>query len=230
MATNMNAPLYVEGLCKNYPSFRLKEVSFALEKGKITGFIGRNGAGKTTTLNSVLSLVKPDAGTVLFSGLSDAEHSWEIREKIGFVSAGMTYYTRKKLRVITGITKTFYPAWDENAYRKHMADFGLDEEKTPAELSNGMKIKYALALALSHGADLLIRPGPEPRGGPADPGRAHQRPGPHQPGRAGGSVPEAAGHGEDGFLLHPYHLGPGEVRGPDPFPAAGRTEGGRGPE
>ena len=156
MAINMNAPLYVEGLCKNYPSFRLKEVSFALEKGKITGFIGRNGAGKTTTINSVLSLVKPDAGTVLFGGLSDAEHSREIRERIGFVSAGMTYYTRKKLRVITGITKTFYPAWDDNAYRKHMEDFGLDEEKTPAELSNGMKIKYALALALSHGADLLI--------------------------------------------------------------------------
>jgi ABC-2 type transport system ATP-binding protein len=156
MATDMNAPLYVEGLCKNYPSFRLKEVSFALERGKITGFIGRNGAGKTTTINSVLSLVKPDAGTVLFSGLSDAEHSREIREKIGFVSAGMTYYTRKKLRTITGITKTFYPGWDDSAYRKHMEAFGLDEEKTPAELSNGMKIKYALALALSHGADLLI--------------------------------------------------------------------------
>ena len=37
-----------------------------------------------------------------------------------------------------------------------MGAFGLEEEKTPAELSNGMKIKYALALALSHGAELLI--------------------------------------------------------------------------
>ena len=90
MGTEMNAPLYVEGLCKNYPSFQLKEVSFTLEKGKITGFIGRNGAGKTTTINSVLSLVKPDAGKVLFSGLSGGEHFREIREKIGFVSAGMT--------------------------------------------------------------------------------------------------------------------------------------------
>ena len=156
MEIKASAPLYVKGLCKNYPSFQLKDVSFTLEAGKITGFIGRNGAGKTTTINSVLSLVKPDAGEVLFSGLSDAEHSREIREKIGFVSAGMTYYTRKKLRSITGITKTFYPGWDEKAYREHMASFGLDEEKTPAELSNGMKIKYALALALSHGADLLI--------------------------------------------------------------------------
>ena len=156
MGTEMNAPLYVEGLCKNYPSFQLKEVSFTLEKGKITGFIGRNGAGKTTTINSVLSLVTPDAGKVLFSGLSGETHSREIREKIGFVSAGMTYYTRKKLRSITGITKMFYPGWDDGAYRKHMEAFGLDDEKTPAELSNGMKIKYALALALSHGAELFI--------------------------------------------------------------------------
>lgn len=156
MGTEMKAPLYVEGLCKSYPSFQLKDVSFSLERGKITGFIGRNGAGKTTTINSVLSLVKPDEGTVLFSGLSDAEHSREIREKIGFVSAGMTYYTRKKLRVITGITKSFYPGWNDDTYRTFMESFGLDEEKIPAELSNGMKIKYALALALSHGADLLI--------------------------------------------------------------------------
>ena len=156
MANEIISPLSVRGLCKNYPDFRLKDLSFSLEPGKITGFIGRNGAGKTTTINSVLTLIHPDAGEVRFSGMLREEHPREIMEKIGFVSAGMTYYTRKKLRVITGITKTFYPAWDDNAYRKHMGDFGLDEEKTPAELSNGMKIKYALALALSHGADLLI--------------------------------------------------------------------------
>ena len=103
MANEMKAPLSVQGLCKNYPEFRLKEVSFTLEPGKITGFIGRNGAGKTTTINSVLSMIRPDAGDVLFGGLSMAEHSREIMERIGFVSAGMTYYTRKKLKVITGI-------------------------------------------------------------------------------------------------------------------------------
>ena len=156
MATEMKSPLAVKGLCKEYPAFRLQDISFSLVPGSITGFIGRNGAGKTTTINSVLSFVHPDGGEIAFFGLPLAEHDREIKEKIGFVSAGMTYYTRKKLKVITAVTRSFYPAWDDGAYRRYMQDFGLDEEKTPAELSNGMKIKYALALALSHGAELLI--------------------------------------------------------------------------
>ena len=156
MADNGNAPLTVKGLTKNYPGFQLKDVSFALEEGKITGFIGRNGAGKTTTINSILSFVKPDAGEVFFRGVPFTEQEQEIRRKIGFVSAGMTYYTRKKLSAITSVTKSFYPEWDDAVYRRYMQAFGLSDGKTPAELSNGMKIKYALALALSHGAELLI--------------------------------------------------------------------------
>ena len=69
MVNEMNSPLSVRGLCKNYPEFQLKDLSFTLEAGKITGFIGRNGAGKTTTINSVLSLIHPDAGEVRFGGL-----------------------------------------------------------------------------------------------------------------------------------------------------------------
>ena len=149
-------PLSVKGLCKNYPSFQLKDISFDLPPATITGFIGRNGAGKTTTINSILSFIRPDAGEVYFSGQTGGMQSTEIKQKIGFVSAGMTYYNRKKLKVITGVTKSFYPSWDDAAYEKHMKDFGLSEDKTPAELSNGMKIKYALALALSHGAELFI--------------------------------------------------------------------------
>ncbi len=153
---NEKAPLSVRGLRKDYPSFHLNSVSFDLTPGAITGFIGRNGAGKTTTLNAALAFIAPSGGEVRFWGLDMAGHAREIKEKIGFVSAGMTYYTTKKLKTITDVTRSFYPAWDSGAYQKYMARFALDEAKTPAALSNGMKIKYALALALSHGAELLI--------------------------------------------------------------------------
>ena len=156
MDSEKRSPLAVQGLCKTYPGFRLEDVSFRLEPGTITGFIGRNGAGKTTTINSMLSFVRPDAGEISFFGLAFPENDREIKAKIGFVSAGMTYYTRKKLKAITAVVRSFYPDWDGKVYEKWMKAFGLDGEKTPAELSNGMKIKYALALALSHGAELLI--------------------------------------------------------------------------
>ena len=156
MDSEMKSPLTVQGLCKNYPAFQLRDVSFSLVPGSITGFIGRNGAGKTTTINSILAFVRPDGGEISFFGMPFPEHDREAKERIGFVSAGMTYYTRKKLKAISAVTKAFYPGWDDAAYRKYMNAFGLDEEKTPAELSNGMKIKYALVLALSHGAELLI--------------------------------------------------------------------------
>ena len=156
MDAEMKYPLIVKGLCKTYPAFRLEDVSFRLVPGSITGFIGRNGAGKTTTINSMLFFVRPDAGEISFFGMPREEHEQEIKEKIGFVSAGMTYYTQKKLKVIANVVKSFYPGWDEQEFQRRMDAFGLDGEKTPAALSNGMKIKFALALALSHNAELLI--------------------------------------------------------------------------
>ena len=61
--------LEVEGLCKTYPAFRLRDVSFAVEPGAIMGFIGRNGAGKSTTIKAMLNLVRPDGGRVTMFGI-----------------------------------------------------------------------------------------------------------------------------------------------------------------
>lgn len=152
----MIEPLKIKGLKKVYPTFTLKNVNFSLEAGKITGFIGRNGAGKSTTLNSLFNFVKPDEGRIFFWGEDVNEKEREIKQKVGFVSSGTNYYPTKKLKKITHITKMFYEQWDEEAYRRYMSLFKLDENKTPKQLSQGMKIKYALVLALSHKAELLI--------------------------------------------------------------------------
>ena len=152
----MNAVLEVKDLTKIYPSFTLDHVSFDLTAGRITGFIGRNGAGKTTTLHSLLGFLSPDGGEVRFWGQDIRGHAPEIKQRVGFVSAGMTFYNKKKLRTITEITRSFYERWDEDVYRRYLELFDLEEEKTPEKLSNGMKIKYMLSLAMSHGADLLI--------------------------------------------------------------------------
>lgn len=150
------AVLTVKNLVKKYPSFRLNEVSFDLKEGQITGFIGRNGAGKTTTLHSIMGLLIPDSGEITFWGKRLSDDRFAAKQKIGFVSSGMGYYAKSRLRTITEVTRSFYSQWDENAYRDYMKRFSLEESKTPETLSNGMKIKYMLALALSHNAELFI--------------------------------------------------------------------------
>ena len=148
--------LKIEGLCKKYPEFSLKNVTFSMESGTVMGFIGRNGAGKTTTLKSMLRLVHPDAGHVEICGMDVAEQELAVRAQIGFVTGSAAYYPRKRLGQLTAATRRFYPNWDEARYQDCLRRFALDEGKRVSELSEGMKVKYQLALAMSHHAKLLI--------------------------------------------------------------------------
>lgn len=148
--------LTVSGLCKAYPSFTLDHVSFAVREGSVTGLIGRNGAGKSTLLKSIMGLVHPDEGQVCFFGWAFAAHQQEIKQQIGYVPGSFRFYPNKSLRKITAATAPFYCEWDTQIYQECLRRFHLDESKTPSQLSEGMKVKYALTLALSHHAKMLI--------------------------------------------------------------------------
>lgn len=146
----------VKALRKQYPSFALQDVSFEIGKGRITGFIGRNGAGKTTTIKAMLNLIHPDSGSVSFFHLPLAGNETEIKKRIGYSTGTVNWYPRKKIRDLVQVVKSFYDTWDEEAYRKYLALFGIDEAKMPVELSEGMKVKVNLLIALSHKAEVLI--------------------------------------------------------------------------
>ena len=143
-------------VCKNYPSFKLKNVSFTLKGGNITGFIGRNGAGKTTAIKSMLNLIHTDGGEICYFGLPLLGNETEIKQRIGYSTGTISWYPRRTIREITEVTRHFYRNWDEDAYRRYLELFGLDENKKPKELSEGMKVKCNLLFALSHGAEVLI--------------------------------------------------------------------------
>ena len=146
----------VSNLSKSYPSFLLSDVSFKLNSGNITGFIGRNGAGKTTTIKSVLGLVHPDKGEISYFDLPFFENEREIKQRIGYSTGAVNYYPKKIIKSIVEVTKSFYKNWDEDSYREYLELFSLDENKMPCELSEGMKVKLNLLLALSHRAEILI--------------------------------------------------------------------------
>ena len=152
----MEAVLRAQSLCKHYPGFALENVSFALAPKRIMGLIGKNGAGKSTTLKSVLNMVSPESGRVEMFQKDFLQHEKECKQRIGVVFGGIDFYPLKKLSAITAVTQKFYTHWDQAQYQKYINRFSLDERRKFKELSNGMKVKYLLALALSHHAELLI--------------------------------------------------------------------------
>lgn len=152
----MTEILKVRNLCKHYPAFELHDVSFSIRASSIMGLIGRNGAGKTTTIKSILRLVRPDGGSVEFLGQPVDDDAAALRREAGYVSGDLCYYPRKRLSQLTAVTRSFYSAWDSARYEALLRRFSLDDSKRVCELSAGMKVKYQLACALSHGAKLLI--------------------------------------------------------------------------
>ena len=148
--------LNLEKVNKHYPSFSLKDVSFSINPGEIMGFIGRNGAGKTTTLKSIMNLIHFESGKISAFGKDMTEYELENKQRIGFALSEINYYPNKTIRQLMDVTKRFYKNFDENKFDQMCNLFNLNIDKKIEELSSGMKVKYSVAIALSHDAELLI--------------------------------------------------------------------------
>lgn len=152
----MDNILEVSGLRKSYRNFALKDVSFSLPEGCITGFIGVNGAGKTTTLRTLLRLTDKEAGKIQFFGLDMEQNERQIKDRLGIVLDDGCFYEELTLAEMKSIIAPAYTAWSERDFKQYMDMFSLDPKQKINTLSKGMRMKYALALALSHEAELLI--------------------------------------------------------------------------
>ena len=152
----METILSIENLNKKYPSFSLKDVSFEVKPGEIMGFIGRNGAGKTTTLKSIMNLIHYESGKITAFDKDMNEYELENKQRIGFALSELNYYPNRTIRRLMDVTKRFYKNFDEKKFMEVCKLFNLNIDKKLEELSSGMKVKYSVAIALSHQAELLI--------------------------------------------------------------------------
>ena len=148
--------LTLENVNKKYPTFSLKDVSFSIKPGEIMGFIGRNGAGKTTTLKCIMNLIHFESGKISAFGKDMSENELENKQRIGFALSELNYYPNKTIGQLMDVTKRFYKDFDEQKFEQVCKMFNLDKNKKLEELSSGMKVKYSVAIALSHKAELLI--------------------------------------------------------------------------
>ena len=152
----MDTILRIESVRKNYPTFSLKDVSFEVQPGQIMGFIGRNGAGKTTTLKCIMNLVHYESGKVYAFDKDMTENELECKQRIGFALSELNYYPNRTIKQLMNVTKRFYKKFDEHKFNEACRLFNLDVNKKLEELSSGMKVKFSVAVALSHHAELLI--------------------------------------------------------------------------
>jgi ABC-2 type transport system ATP-binding protein len=146
----------IRGLSKDFGDFQLKGVSFAVPRGYIMGLIGPNGAGKTTVIKLILNLLRRDGGEIRVFDRDNLAHEVEVKSRIGFVHDTPYFFEHLTLRKLKDTVAPFYGTWDDRIFHRLMEEFNLPLRKRFSKLSRGMKMKFALALALSHRADLLI--------------------------------------------------------------------------
>lgn len=136
--------------------FTLSGLNVRVEQGYITGLIGPNGSGKTTLIRTMLNLIRPESGSVRIFGESYRDRAKEIKRRIGFVHGEDFFYNHLSILEMKKIVASFYPTWNEGLFRRYLDAFRLPGKRKIGALSQGMKMKFALAVALAHEPELLI--------------------------------------------------------------------------
>ncbi len=152
----MDSILKINNLSKKYGDFSLENISLNLEPGYIMGFIGPNGAGKTTTIKLIMNLIQKDSGEIKLFGENLSDHEVKIKDRIGFVYDQCSYYETFKIKDNVKLIAPFYSKWNWDTFDNYLKKFKLNPNQKLSQLSQGMKIKFQLAIALSHDADLLL--------------------------------------------------------------------------
>lgn len=152
----MNNAIEIMGLCKAFKDFKLQDVTFSLSAGYIMGFVGQNGAGKTTTIRLILNMIARDAGVVRLFGMDNILDEQIIKQDIGVVFDDIFFVDSWRVLEVEKALKGFYSTWNSQLFRQFIESFHLPANKRVKELSRGVKMKLMLAVAMSHGAKLLI--------------------------------------------------------------------------
>lgn len=153
----MNYAIDVRNVTKRYDDFMLDHVSFQVPRGSIVGFVGENGAGKSTTIRAILDLITLEDGEIEVLGLTRSQRrdpSW--KERIGVVFDTGHIPDLLNAGQVGQMMGQLYRQWDSGVYEGYLKKFRLPLNKKYKDFSRGMKMKLSLAVALSHGAELLI--------------------------------------------------------------------------
>lgn len=152
----MNA-IEIKGLEKRYDGFQLGSFDLTLPSGCIMGLVGENGAGKSTTIKLIMNAIGRDAGEISVLGVDNRSAGFrDIKEDIGVVLDEAYFPEVMSARNVGKVMALTYKNWDAAAFEGYLKKFSLAPDKIFKDYSRGMRMKLAIAAALSHGAKLLI--------------------------------------------------------------------------
>jgi len=152
----------VRNLTKLYGAEKaVNDISFDVKTGEILGFLGPNGAGKTTTMKIITCYMPPTSGRVEVEGLNIAEHSFEVRKKIGYLPEMNPLYLDMNVVEYLEYSARLHGVNNEllRSRLKEMIDVcGIAEvrHKDIGELSKGFRQRVGLAQAMIHDPEVLI--------------------------------------------------------------------------
>ena len=152
----MNA-IKLSHINKSFGDFAIRDLNLTVPSGTICGLVGENGAGKSTTIRLLMGVLRPDSGTasVLGADVSSPEFR-EVKEDVGVV-LDEAYFPESLNAVQVGkIMAATYRRWDQRLYDSYLKHFDLPEKKQFKDFSRGMRMKLAIAVALSHQPKLLV--------------------------------------------------------------------------
>ena len=152
----MNA-IKLSHINKSFGDFAIRDLNLTMPSGTICGLVGENGAGKSTTIRLLMGVLRPDSGTasVLGADVSSPEFR-DVKEDVGVV-LDEAYFPESLNAVQVGkIMAATYRRWDQRLYDSYLKRFDLPEKKQFKDFSRGMRMKLAIAVALSHQPKLLV--------------------------------------------------------------------------
>lgn len=152
----MNA-IELSHINKFFGDFAIRDLNLTVPSGTICGLVGENGAGKSTTIRLLMGALRPDSGTASVLGADVFSPEFrEMKEDIGVV-LDEAYFPESLNAVQVGkIMAATYRRWDQELYDGYLKRFDLPASKQFKDFSRGMRMKLAIAVALSHQPKLLV--------------------------------------------------------------------------
>lgn len=147
--------IQIKNIKKSYQDFLL-DCSLTIEKGSVTGIIGKNGAGKSTLYKAILNLINIDSGNILVFNKDIKELDVKDKANIGVVLADSFFSSYLNIKDIRKIMMDSYETFDVTFFDKKVNEFELPINKAIKSFSFGMKAKLKMLCALSHNAKILL--------------------------------------------------------------------------